>query len=143
MDEDREANLAGRWFGLRAEYEPLGKIRAGFRIARQLAFDALTFGIGSGDLDPKRSCEVLVYRLDDKSVIARYSYSHLGDATNHVRDLHERLNTEQVYDFCRDLNISPGMVAGPGIDFCLDPEDIWIECPVGADSRWNRWRRVR
>jgi len=118
--------IAARWFGVRAEFELLGRGRMAVRAAREWVLYFVSAGLLMGDFDPKRFCDVLVFRRDTGATVARFSYTHLGDATDHVVDLRARLLSTHVFDFCRELSLSTDLVAGPGQGVERDPIDPWV-----------------
>lgn len=124
MAEPSEA-LAARWFGVRGEYERAGRVRMTWLTIREFLLALVTLGVFLGEFDPKRFCDVVVFSRDSGEPVAMFSYSHLGEATLHLRDLSSRLGTMHVYDFCRELGLGPDLVVGPGRDG--EPADpVWV-----------------
>ena len=103
------------------------------RAAREWVLHLLTAGVFAGDFDPKRFCDVRVFRCDNGATVATFSYMHLGSATIHVVDLRARLLSTHVFDFCRELGLSIDVVAGPGQGVELDPIDPWVGVRVRVD----------
>jgi hypothetical protein len=124
--------IAARWFGVRAEFELLGRGRMAVRSARQLLLYVVSAGLLMGDFDPKRFCDVVVFRRDTGATVATFSYTHLGEATGHVTDLRDRLLSAHVFDLCRELGLSTDLVVGPGQGIELDPVDPWVGVRTNA-----------
>lgn len=125
MEAVDPGGLAGRWFGVRAEYVRPPVL---IRIRQSISWffgGVLTLGLTMGDYDPKRSCSVIVLRRDTGGEVARFSYESLGDATGHVASLRSRLEATHVFDFCRELGIPTAAVAGAGSE---EPSSVeWLE----------------
>jgi hypothetical protein len=126
MAESKAPSVAGRWFGLRAEYEAAGRWKSTWYVVRELCLGFLTAGLFLGEFDPKRRCAVFVFRRDTGRVVAQFDFSHLAEASTHVSALANRLADLQVYDFCRQIGVSPDEVHGAGIDADPRAEAVWV-----------------
>ena len=121
-----EDATAARWFGVRGEFELVSRRRMAMLTARASLLYLASWGVLAGDFDPKRFCDVIVFRRDTGDRVASFRYTHLGAATDHLTDLRARLLSTHVFDFCRELGLSIGLVEGPGQDRELDPSDPWV-----------------
>lgn len=122
-----ETNSAAiRWFGVRAEYERAGPVKLVFRTIWAVAKGLPTLWILTDDLEPKRFCDVVVFRRDNGSPVAKFSHAYLGDGARHVEDLLTRLATDHVFDFCRELGIGIEAVVGAGDDRDFDASAVWV-----------------
>lgn len=97
---------------------------------KSLALGGATWGLFGGDVDPKRRCDVTVFRRDTGQGVATFSYDFLSEAENHVNDLVRRFAETHVFDLCRQLGIPTDVVAGEGSATPLNPKTIWREVPA-------------
>jgi hypothetical protein len=125
--------VAGRWFGVRAELERVGIARRMWRGFLQVVLSVVTVGISLDEWSPKRLTDVVVYRHDTGETVVRYRYRYLGPATAHVQSLLARLGKTHVFDFCRELGIDIGQVVGEGADEGAEPELTVVERPTSDD----------
>ena len=122
-------SVAGRWFGVRAEYERFGPVRTVWVVVRELLLALVTLGIFMGEWDPKRLCNVVVFERGTGVTVALLKFDHLREATYYVSNLRGRLGTEPVFDFCRELGIPMSDVVGPGQTPDLFANLRWVEVP--------------
>lgn len=97
---------------------------------KSVAVGGATWGLFGSDVDPKRRCDVTVFRRDTGQGVAVFAYDVLSEADNHVNDLVRRFAETHVFDFCRQLGISTDVVSGEGSARPLNPEAIWREVPA-------------
>lgn len=97
---------------------------------KSVALGGATWGLFGGDVDPKRRCDVTVFRRDTGQSVAAFSHDFLSEAEIHVNDLVRRFAEAHVFDFCRQLGISTDVVAGEGSATPLNPTTIWCEVPA-------------
>jgi hypothetical protein len=128
----QEDAFAARWFGVRGEFQLVSRRRMAMLTAREWLLYLVSWGVFAGDFDPKRFCDVIVFRRDTGDVVASFPHTHLGAATGHLTDLRTRLLSTQVFDFCRELGLSIDVVAGPGQSPVLDPLDPWVGVEAAA-----------
>jgi hypothetical protein len=119
--------VAGRWFGVSASTQHVGVWRKAWQVIRELFLGLITLGLTWGEFDPPRRCVVAVFRRDTGQIMAEFNYTHLSEASMHVPALWERLQTENVFDFCRELGIQFDAVKGGGQDQPQNSDDVWSE----------------
>ncbi|MBF4163442.1 hypothetical protein [Nocardioides acrostichi] len=109
------ADVAGRWFCLRVEWEEwssLRKIRG--LVSAAVVFFALP--VVSLDVEPRRHCEVFIVRRDTGETVTRFDHPYLGEANAQVHSLLGRLESQHVFDFCRGVDLDVALVSGAGLD---------------------------
>ncbi|MFL6109613.1 MAG: hypothetical protein ACJ72L_21820 [Marmoricola sp.] len=118
------------------EYERVGRVRMVWRMVREFLVDLVTMSWVQGD-DLKVFSDVVVFRRDTGGTVAAYPYDYLGEAKTHVESLLERLESTQIFDFCRDLGISIDAIAGEGdLEGGALPV-TWT--PISARARGASW----
>lgn len=123
-----EANAASRWFGVCAEYEPLGRARRFWLDLRDSWVGVFTSDL-LGDLEMKRRGVVVLYRRDSGQGVLTYKYNHFSEVEAHALSLASHLLTTDVFDLCRELGLSTDHVVGAGTDEPPGPV-IWRETPT-------------
>jgi hypothetical protein len=141
VESETPVSVAGRWFGVRAEFERVSRLSMLWRTIKWLMFGFVTLGLTMGDFDPKRFCDVIVFRRDTGQAVATFSYDFLSEASPHVEDLVRRLASAHVYDFCRELGVGTESVVGPGFSELFDSTVVWQE--VAAERRGTGDRAAR
>jgi len=127
VETEGPASVAGRWFGVRAEFERVSRLGTMWRTVKWSILGFVTLGLTLGDFDPKRFCDVIVFRRDTGQEVASFSYDFLREASDHVEDLRRRLEGTHVYDFCRELGVGTDSVVGAGSSESLEPTVVWQE----------------
>jgi len=127
VETEGPASVAGRWFGVRAEFERVSRLGTMWRTVKWSILGFVTLGLTMGDFDPKRFCDVIVFRRDTGQEVTSFSYDVLGEASDHVEDLRRRLEGTHVYDFCRELGVGTDSVVGAGSSESLEPTVVWQE----------------
>jgi hypothetical protein len=136
--EATEANVASRWFGVRAEYEPTGPAHKQlWSRLRHLGLSAFSFyeTLTSLDYDPKRRGKVVLFRRDNGHDVLTYEYNHLSEVRNHVLSLASHLSTTHVFDISRELGLPMEQVVGPGTDDPPEPVE-WREMATPHRTPW-------
>ena len=136
-DAEIGPSVAGRWFEVRAEYQRFGPLSTSLSVVRELLLALATFGLFLGEWDPKRFCDVLVVRRDNGETVAKFSYRRLGGASLQVESFGERLETQPIFDFCRELGIPMSDVEGGGREPDQTRRVTWV-----AISRRQRRRNL-
>lgn len=124
--EPTSTSIAARWFGVRAEFEEVDGWRNFINAIKQFGLGLVTLGLSSGTFDPKRFCDVIIFRLDTGTDVAMFRYNTLEPADLHVSSLVERLAGLHVHDFCRELGIPIDATEGSGRAVELPVAPRWI-----------------
>jgi hypothetical protein len=132
VEEEHTQAPAGRWFDVGGVHEEPGRLRAAWTGIRTAVLVVVSVAMNPDWYEPRRPCAVVIHRRDDGSVVLRFEHDSVEEATLHLSSLRERLGTEDVLDFCRDLGIPASHVVGPGAE--LDP---------GADVEWTTVSRSK
>ena len=127
METEGRASVAGRWVGVRAEFERVSRLGMLWRTVKWSILGFVSLGLTMGDFDPKRFCDVIVVRRDTGQEVASFSYDGLGEASDHVEVLRRRLEGTHVYDLCRELGVGTDSVVGAGSSESLEPTVVWRE----------------
>jgi hypothetical protein len=78
--------------------------------ARALNFNPLEW---LGFTEPKDPHAVVVQRRSDGATVATFEHEYLVDAITHRDSIVERLDSEQIFDVCRELSIDVSQVGTP------------------------------
>ncbi|KRB74010.1 hypothetical protein ASE01_18620 [Nocardioides sp. Root190] len=127
------ASSAGCWFDVRALYQETNWTWTVWTGIKTTFLMFATLGLSLLWYEEKRFCDVVLFRRDNRTAVLRFDYDKVEDATIHLSSLRERLATEHVYDFCRELGIGTEHVVGPGLPMEEDTAVEWI--PTPAPSR--------
>ncbi|TWH01913.1 hypothetical protein L615_014100000010 [Nocardioides sp. J9] len=131
----RSSAVAARWIGVRVVYrETTFWWTVGAYVKNVLMLFA-TVGLSLLWYEPKRFCDVILYRLDTGATLCRYEHTNSEDAIDHVSSLKDRLLGSQVFDFCRELGIPMVEIAGEGMEPPSSIDDIEVEWFQVPESR--------
>lgn len=108
-------DVAGRWFAVEVEYEPISRTRKATWIVGSGLLYLLTFLLY---LRPLRQRSVVrLVRRSDLATVATYEHRLAEDLDSDVVWFRTHLAEDQVFDFCRRIGVPIEHVAGGGQDF--------------------------
>ncbi|KRB78807.1 hypothetical protein ASE01_23730 [Nocardioides sp. Root190] len=132
-----DQTAAGRWFGLQAEVEVQTPSRRVLEFFRQCGRAVLTLGFSLGEYDPRRFCDIVVYRRSDSFPVLHFSYDTLSGSELHLQRLKDLLDGAEVGAFCDEFEIPKHLVTGNG-DLEVESTEIeWVETP--SERRRRFW----
>lgn len=106
---------AGRWFAIQISYARFtGWRRVTFAVRSLFAF-VISLGLGVDEFQHPGTIRIV--RRRDGLVLTEIDHHLPSELEAHAGSLRERLVSEDVAEFCRDLGISPEHVTGAGEDF--------------------------
>lgn len=120
---------AGRWFGLQAEIEVQTRARRVLELLRQCGLGVLTLGFSLAEYDPRRFCDIIVYRRSDALPVLHFNYDTLAGSDLHLQRLKDLLNVTEVGAFCDEFEIPRHLASGSGDPDIESTEIEWIEIP--------------
>lgn len=111
-------DVAGRWFAIEVEYEPIRWTRK----AGWIALGGLLYflSIGAYVLPLRQHSTVRLVRRSDLRAVATYEYRHAADLDNDLVWFPIHLVEDHVFDFCRRIGVPTVHVEGGGQDFTHD-----------------------
>lgn len=114
------ADVAGRWFAIEVEYEPVGWGRK----ARWVVLGGLLYfaTLGVYLLPLRQRSTVRLLRRSDMGTVATYEHRHAADLDGDLVWFRTHLVEDQVFDFCRRIGVATAHVEGGGQDF--EDEDL-------------------
>lgn len=115
MTETTTTDVAGRWFAVEVEYEPIRWTRkAGWILGSGFLY-FMTIGFY---LRPMRQrSTVRLVRRTDRATVATYEHRLAEDLDSDLVWFRGHLVEDQVFDFCRRIGVPIEHVAGGGRDF--------------------------
>lgn len=131
---------AGRWFGLQAEVEAQSRSRRTVELFRQLGLGVLTLGLSLSEYNPRRFCDIVVYRRSDGLPVLHFSYDTLSASEMHLQRLRDLLNGAEVEAFCDEFEIPKHLASGDGDPGVESIEIEWIE--TASAQRRRYWPTV-
>ncbi|NYI47532.1 hypothetical protein BJ993_004612 [Nocardioides aromaticivorans] len=114
------ADVAGRWFAIEVEYEPIRRGRKAGWIAAGGALYFVTLGVYILPLRQRSTVRLL--RRSDMGTVATYEHRHAADLDGDLVWFRTHLVEDQVFDFCRRIGVATAHVEGGGQDF--EDEDL-------------------
>lgn len=121
-------DLACQWFGLRAEFEAQDRAAKRRGLAREVLLSVVTLGLSLTSYNPRRFCDVIVYRLDSGKIVMIFRYDEVEGATAHIESLRTRLESMAVQEFCEDIGVPTTEISGGG-DQSMSATVDWVEIP--------------
>lgn len=120
MTETITSDVAGRWFAIVVEYEPIRWTRkSGWIVGSGLLY-FLTFCLYLRPL--RQRSMVRLVRRSDLRTVATYEHRLAGDLDSDLLWFRSHLVEDQVFDFCRRIGVPIEHVEGGGQDF--EDEDL-------------------
>lgn len=116
--ETATADVAGRWFAIEVEYEPIRWSRkAGWIVGSGLLY-LLTFCLYLRPL--RQRSTVRLVRRSDRRTVATYQHRLAEDLDSDLVWFRTHLVEDHVFDFCRRIGVPLEHVEGGGQDFTDD-----------------------